>query len=185
VPISNVVTVNSTGKRRIQSAIPLSRTSVAVGDLLSTGSLRLHEPTTDNKELPKHKYSVQEQTELTKLKEIKVPSHSEDILQASSDQVSLPPVNFASSNSNNIKVKVVFTNRPIQHIEEHSSTSELPALPQDLYKQNNTDPKVTTTKQFSKQFSTGRKNCTKLTPLTGAHHKQPIGTLTGNCIYKR
>ena len=190
VPTDNVVTVNSSGKRRIQSAIPSSRTSVAVGDLLSTGSLRLHQPTADNKELPKHNNVLSDRRELSECKEVskhkkteipKLYSHPDDTLQTSSEQVSLPPVNLSSSNDD-IKIKVVFHNRLSQHTIQLSSSSELPALPQN-HKQNKTE-----TKSTRKQSSTGMKHCTKLTPLTGAHHKQPIGTLTGNSVnivYKR
>jgi len=178
VPTGNIVSVNSCGKRRIQSAIPSSRTSVAVGDLLSTGSLRLHQPTSDNKELPKHKDLLSERRDQSECKEVpklempKQCSHTNDTLQTY-EQVNLPPVNLSSS-SNDIKIKVVFNNRPSQHTAQLSSSSELPALPLE-HKQNN----VTDT---SKQSSAGRKHCTKLTPLTGAHHKQPIGTLTGNSV---
>ena len=178
VPTGNIVTVNSSGKRRIQSAIPSSRTSVAVGDLLSTGSLRLHQPTVDNKELPKHKDLLSERRdqsgckEVSKLEMSKQYSHTNDTLQRY-EQANLPPVNLSSS-SNDIKIKVVFNNRPSQHTAQLSSSSELPALP--------LEHKLTNAADTSIQSSTGRKHCTKLTPLTGAHHKQPIGTLTGNSV---
>jgi len=183
VPTGSVVTVNSSGKRRIQSAIPSSRTSIAVGDLLSTGSLRLHQATADNKELLKHKDILLEQKdqsvcqEVSNHKETKIPkqwSNPDNTLQTSSEEFSLPPVNLSS---NDFKIKVIFNNnnnQPSQHTAQLSSSSELPALPQEHKLNKAVDTKVT-----SKQ-SGGRKHCTKLTPLTGAHHKQPIGTLTGN-----
>lgn len=159
IPTRNSTTIiHNNPKRRIHSAIPSSRTSMNVDDLLTISTTRIEYLNVSQHKALLHKRLHRSNNEQQETEQ------NDDKGQTGST----PTI------TNNIKVKIVLS--PQTQSQEHS---ELPALP-TANKHDSKHFNLTT----NKQQSVMKKPCSnsKLSPLTGAHCKLPIGTLNGNSV---
>lgn len=149
-----IIRNNDYAKRRVRSAIPSSRTSMNVDDLLtiSTSGITSHCKKSSLRKPSHYQRSYNREEQETK---------KEKCVQT----VSMPTV------ADNIKVRVILN---------HQTQSELPTLPKPTDNSNNL---MTANKQgvmTTNKQSIMRSGNSKLSPLTGVHCKLPIGTLNGN-----
>ena len=154
---------SDTSRRRARSAIPSSRTSMDVDDLLTVSTTRILNMSRYRASLCKRSHDRGSHDQrLHNKKQGSVLKQDETIQQSDS----IPTI--ADSN---IKVKIRLGHQSSEH-------SELPALP-EANKHDSKHFNLTTNKQ-----SVLKKPCAngKLSPLTGAYSKLPIGTLNGNSL---
>ena len=155
IPIGNSKTIrNKAGgvRRRIQSAIPSSRTAMDIDDLLTISTTdvvpsRYKAHLLNTRLIHKKQETEQQKTE---------PQQKDESIQNSESTVAI---------MDNIRVKVVLGQLSQQH-------TELPTLPE----KNKQESKQCNKQSVMKKSSHNG----KLTPLTGAYAKLPIGTLNGH-----
>lgn len=156
---------NGRPKRRIRSAIPSSRTSMDVDDLLTISTTNVKHLNMSYKVTSRHKGLHKLEHKGLHKQEHK-GLHNKGLHNKEQDDIHTDD-NTQSEAMLNIKIKVV-----VGHQSQQQQSTELPSLLQDD-KHNS---------KISKQ-SFMKKPCTsKLSPLTGAYSKLPIGTLSGNSL---
>lgn len=161
-------------KRRVSSAIPSSRTSMSVDDLLTISSTnvkylnmsRYKKSLQHGLHNVKHEVVLQEKKQEFEHKGLR-DKDCEHKYEKEDECIATVTA------SDNIKVKIIVNQqRSVQSEEQHN---ELTSLTHDHGK----DINLTTNEQkvVMKRFCNGR-----LSPLTGEHCKLPIGTLNGNSV---
>ena len=138
-------------RRRVQSAIPSSRTIINIDDLLKIS--------TTNVATSRHKALLHKTRLIYKKEETEQQQTEQQKDEGIQNSKSMTTI------MNDIKVKVVHSQLSQQH-------TELPSLPEKNEQES---------KQFSKQSAMKKTSPnSKLAPLTGAYTKLPIGTLNGH-----
>ena len=167
IPTSNSkATARDDGtRRRVHSAVPSSRTTnMNIDDLLTISATNVN---TSKCKVLLHKRLLNQRSQHH---DQRSQHHmDEDTEHKQEDESVQNSESMATVTENDIKVRVV-----LGHQSQSKQQTELPTLPEN----NKQESKHSTNKQ-----SVMKKSCSKLSPLTGAHCKLPIGTLNGNSFY--